>query len=706
MDNKEILIKPIYKSRKDILNKMPPLKTERDENINELSKIQNNQYIIPKKFKNLGKKNLTYQNFLEYTYNYNNITEHKIKMPDHLKIKQKYELKLDSEYPSVISKKPFKKVTPLLITGINTSNSKKYNIFSTSQKSFENNSELKTKSSSNKYIRSNFLNYNNSNKNDFLFPSSEISNSVIRFHGDVEKFTKNENKDEGLKAFVQKSKIILKGKIIQKDLVDKLTYKNELIKEELNIIKQKEKQLHKNLDLLDKFEKVYINYLKELIEEEAQETRIYYLLSTKKIELENEITNLLKKIEKMKNELTKYDSLKRFFKFSKTSLDSLSEKGTEKKETNKKDKPIKQKEIFAAMNIDDKKQKVPNKKILDFRKNFMLALNKKMLSYRHKLPEKKKESPLKNRISKFNSLKPIEKKIEEKINVEENKNEKIEKIEKTNSKKHKDILNKRKSRRASSMLVHQKQYEHMFTKVEDLIIKDLEINDVKRNQIYEGKKNLEETQIFYKSQNKYVKELIIQKEQILSRLIEDNTNLTNHFKSISKPSYEKGLSEDILEEKMIQMILNIQNEINIQEILKVNNLTSIIKLKSQDFLERFRIVKVIYLIKTIELVISYLISKKNQYLSDPKLKEALKNFLFSLENDKKLRMNKLNKKILKKEMEKKKLKAFDKATKIRFFHYRKFDLSHFKNKRHKSLKEKTSNTTENDNQYEEWFLYD
>ena len=311
-------------------------------------------------------------------------------MPDHLKIKQKYELKLDSEYPSVISKKPFKKVTPLLITGINTSSSKKYNIFSTSQKSFENNSELKTKQSSNKYIRSNFFNYNNSNKNDFLFPSSEISNSVIRFHGDVEKFTKNENKDEGLKAFVQKSKIILKGKIIQKDLVDKLTYKNELIKEELNIIKQKEKQLHKNLDLLDKFEKVYINYLKELIEEEAQETRIYYLLSTKKIELENEITNLLKKIEKMKNELTKYDSLKRFFQFSKTSLDSLSEKGTEEKETNKKDKPIKQKEIFAVLHFDDKKQKVPNKKILDFRKNFMLALNKKMLSYRHKLPEKKK----------------------------------------------------------------------------------------------------------------------------------------------------------------------------------------------------------------------------------------------------------------------------------------------------------------------------
>ena len=36
------------------------------------------------------------------------------------------------------------------------------------------------------------------------------------------------------------------------------------------------------------------------------------------------------------------------------------------------------------------------------------------------------------------------------------------------------------------------------------------------------------------------------------------------------------------------------------------------------------------------------------------MKEALKNFLFVLENDKKIRMNRLNKNVLKLELEKKK----------------------------------------------------
>ena len=130
------------------------------------------------------------------------------------------------------------------------------------------------------------------------------------------------------------------------------------------------------------------------------------------------------------------------------------------------------------------------------------------------------------------------------------------------------------------------------------------------------------------------------------------------------------------------------------------------ELDSKDFLERFRTSKVIFLIKTIELIISYLISKKNQYLSDFKLKDSLKNFLFVLENDKKIRMNKLNKKILKTEMENKKSKALERATRIRFLSYRKIDLSHFKNKGHKASKEKENNRTVSDNQYEDWILYD
>ena len=56
-------------------------------------------------------------------------------------------------------------------------------------------------------------------------------------------------------------------------------------------------------------------------------------------------------------------------------------------------------------------------------------------------------------------------------------------------------------------------------------------------------------------------------------------------------------------------------------------------------------------------------------------------------------------------MEKRKIKAYDKATRVRFLAYRKFDLNNFKIKKNKSLKDKYKSKTMNDNQYDEWILY-
>ena len=153
------------------------------------------------------------------------------------------------------------------------------------------------------------------------------------------------------------------------------------------------------------------------------------------------------------------------------------------------------------------------------------------------------------------------------------------------------------------------------------------------------------------------------------------------------------------------MISNIEPKLNIPEIVKIKNLYSMLKLNPQDFLERFRTTKIMFLIKIIELIIFYLISKKNEYLSEPKLKETLKDFLYALENEKKIRMNNLNKKMIKEQMEKRKIKAYDKATRVRFLAYRKFDLNNFKIKKNKSLKDKYKSKTMNDNQYDEWILY-
>ena len=68
-------------------------------------------------------------------------------------------------------------------------------------------------------------------------------------------------------------------------------------------------------------------------------------------------------------------------------------------------------------------------------------------------------------------------------------------------------------------------------------------------------------------------------------------------------------------------------------------------------------------------------------------------------------MNKLNKKMLKKEMDNKKVKALNKATKIRFFSYRKFDLSHYKSRKNKERKEQIYNKTTPDEMYEQGISY-
>ena len=99
---------------------------------------------------------------------------------------------------------------------------------------------------------------------DCIFPSifpSEISKPSFHFHGEVEKYTKNDNNFEGLKAFVQKSRIILKERIINRDLLDKLIYQNDVNKEEINVLNKHENKLYKNLELFNIYKNVYLHYL-------------------------------------------------------------------------------------------------------------------------------------------------------------------------------------------------------------------------------------------------------------------------------------------------------------------------------------------------------------------------------------------------------------------------------------------------------------
>lgn len=685
-----ILPKPVYHSKRDLLRKMPYIKTEKNYNISEISK-NTNLLPLKKKYANLSKKNLTYQNFLEYNYDLNNITENKIRMPDHLKIKKKYELLIDSDYSSFTSKnsnKNNKKISNFLITGLNTPNNKykKYNqIYPGKQNSFEN-SEIKTKASSNKHTKSFVINYNYSNKKDYFF-SSSLSKSFIHFHGRIDQFTKNENKDEGLKAFIQKSRIILKEKIIQKELESKLNYQSDIYVEKINDLNKKDLTFRRNYYLLNIYDDIYVHYLRYLKQKLAEESIKYNKSKKQKIMLENEVTSILKKIEKNKNKLTYFRSIEKFFKYTKEGLQSLSEKENPKE---------------IKINNKKPKQAVEEKQLKENQKNFNKLVGMKLLSLRNKKTPESNDNKKLNSFSRYNSFKNSIKKPEP-ILVLNNLND--DNTERNNIKRNKAMSVKRKSVKKASVSVFKRQYDYIFTNYENKILQNLEITDNQRKKIWEEKKNLEEAKNISNQEKNYIDEIIIQKENILYNLKKDNKLLKQKLNSYSETTYQKELSQNILEQKILFMISNIEPKLNIPEIVKIKNLYSMLKLNPQDFLERFRTTKIMFLIKIIELIIFYLISKKNEYLSEPKLKETLKDFLYALENEKKIRMNNLNKKMIKEQMAKRKIKAYDKATRVRFLAYRKFDLNNFKIKKNKSLKDKYKSKTMNDNQYDEWILY-
>lgn len=685
-----ILPKPVYHSKRDLLRKMPYIKTEKNYNISEISK-NTNLLPLKKKYANLSKKNLTYQNFLEYNYDLNNITENKIRMPDHLKIKKKYELLIDSDYSSFTSKnsnKNNKKISNFLITGLNTPNNKykKYNqIYPGKQNSFEN-SEIKTKASSNKHTKSFVINYNYSNKKDYFF-SSSLSKSFIHFHGRIDQFTKNENKDEGLKAFIQKSRIILKEKIIQKELESKLNYQSDIYVEKINDLNKKDFTFRRNYYLLNIYDDIYVHYLRYLKQQLAEESIKYNKSKKQKIMLENEVTNILKKIEKNKNKLTYFRSIEKFFKYTKEGLQSLSEKENPKE---------------IKINNKKPKQAVEEKQLKEYKQNFNKLVGMKLLSLRNRKTPESNDNKKLNSFSRYNSFKNSIKKPEP-ILVLNNLND--DNTERNNIKRNKAMSVKRKSVKKASVSVFKRQYDYIFTNYENKILQNLEITDNQRKKIWEEKKNLEEAKNISNQEKNYIDEIIIQKENILYNLKKDNKLLKQKLNSYSETTYQKELSQNILEQKILFMISNIEPKLNIPEIVKIKNLYSMLKLNPQDFLERFRTTKIMFLIKIIELIIFYLISKKNEYLSEPKLKETFKDFLYALENEKKIRMNNLNKKMIKEQMEKRKIKAYDKATRVRFLAYRKFDLNNFKIKKNKSLKDKYKSKTMNDNQYDEWILY-
>ena len=125
-----------------------------------------------------------------------------------------------------------------------------------------------------------------------------------------------------------------------------------------------------------------------------------------------------------------------------------------------------------------------------------------------------------------------------------------------------------------------------------------------------------------------------------------------------------------------------------------------------DFLNKNHISKTLYIIKTIEYIVFYIIDKINKYMNDPNLKEIYNKVLLKFEKEKTKLMHDLIKEEIKQNFEEKKINAFKRMNKIRLISSRKFDI--IKSNDYKKLfinhNISKSNKKLND-KYERWLSY-
>ena len=152
-------------------------------------------------------------------------------------------------------------------------------------------------------------------------------------------------------------------------------------------------------------------------------------------------------------------------------------------------------------------------------------------------------------------------------------------------------------------------------------------------------------------------------------------------------------------------MINLNKQINIEKELSINNLFILLSLKSDEFYDKMKIAKLIYMIKIIELILSFFLNLKANYLNDPQLKMKYENVLNIVEKEKNLRMVKLKKEELKLKLEQKKLYFFKKSTKIRFFSYKKYDIKNIRNNQRHFSKRNINNKNDSKIGYQQLLTY-
>ena len=485
--------------------------------------------------------------------------------------------------------------------------------------------------------------------------SNILNNNSSLIHFNKDRFYYPlKNNVENVSVFMEKSRIIRREKIRRYTLEDKRYALDEERKEQFKLIKIYKDEYFKNLKMFLKFRASYNGYLRFLEKQIIRQRHIDNNLKKQKDKLQRDKDKLDDRIKFLEKEIIKYKSIKKFLDSGKYDYEDINRKDTEKEDIS----------LFITETNDVEKSNNSNNLLTE----------------------------------SFASQKKFKKQYTKNINIHEN-GDNI-RIRKYNSTGLINNYNKiiRKEREKNKL-------KNIFLNVENSIINNINSFNEKRYKIFELKNDLSKAKSFIEGEYYYDSIKISSKVMKVFFLKKDNKTLKSKFNSIKKIY---AINEDFknkLEKKIYFILINLNKGINIEEKLCIKNIFFFLKLKKDEFFEKMKINKVIYMIKIIELLSSYLINLKIKYENDPLLKNEYEIVLNEVEKEKNVRMIKLNKRFLIEKLENKKLEFIKKTNEVRAFHYKKYDIKYNKSK---NLIMKTHINSKNDsksNYYEQWLTY-
>ena len=619
------------------------------------------------------KKNLTYSNFYDYVYDFNELSENKRKL-NYRKLREDL---LKSKHSSFFSNNlNSDNFMSAMSSSMNSSNKTKkgfkYNIFFSPKSRINAYSDIRTRATTCKNMKSKILNIKEYPllRNNIMITPKNSSKTYLNFKFDID------NDKEYLNDFIDKIRFVYKEKIKKKNMENNLYFMKAANDEEINYYKIKENENLRNLNLLTTFGKNLDLYLRKLQNDYNKEKYENNKLKLEESILSNDFNILKNKKEKLEKKVKNLENFKKFL------ISWIYGYKSDKRKDTKKDSFI----FLTESNKNNNNNNI-KKKLLSNTMNKSFKENNKFKNY-------------------FFQQFILKKKRKSSSNIIINSKEKEKKNSNNNNLTFKTNENENiNEKNFERLLENEIEFNDIYTNRVDRIINNIYYLNGQTKALFKYKENLLKVQNKEDKDNSLNDSLIISKEEKLIFLKKRNEELKNELKMVKKTSTSNESLKINLEKKIYNILINYNKIINIAEILDINNLFTILKLRGDEFYVKRKDSKLIYMLKIIELLWTFLNNFKMKCRNEPKLIAKFEDISSQLEKENNLRMLKLNKQQLKQKLKEKKLNIIKRANKIRLFSYKKFDPKYIKNNKSHSKKSRKNNKNDDNTYFLECLTY-